>query len=232
MHPSPPTSPTELKAVIDAERAGAAFFVLRDGEGAQRITTLGPADRLMIGRGPANDVVLAWDPNASRLHATLERVGGVWTLVDDGLSRNGSWVNGVRLVGRRRLVEGDVVRIGDTTLTFHAGDEEAGDATVPDDAGYAPPELTPMQRRVLVALARPCGTAAGPRPPAPNAQIAAELFISVDGVKAHLRALFQKFGVSALAQNEKRSALVREGFASGAITSAGLGTHPDTRKPG
>jgi len=220
--PSPPTSPTELKAVLEAQRAGVAFLVLRDGEGVQRIVTLGPSDHLTIGRGPGNEVALAWDPNASRVHAALERVGGVWTLVDDGMSRNGSWVNGARVDGRRRLAAADVVRIGDTALTFHAPDEEAGEATVPDATGHPPPELTPMQRRVLVALARPCGTAAGPRPPAPNAQIAAELFLSVDGVKAHLRALFAKFGVAGLAQNEKRFALVREAFASGAISPAEL----------
>ncbi len=216
--PPPPTSPSELKAVLEAERAGAAFLVFRDGEGTQRIASLGPGDRFTLGRGSGNEVVLAWDPNASRVHAALERVGGVWTLVDDGLSRNGSWVNGERIAGRRRLLDGDVVRVGDTTIHFRAPDVDAGEATVPDTTGYVPPELTPMQRRVLVALARPCGTAAAARPPATNAQIAAELFLSVDGVKAHLRALFAKFGVAGLAQNEKRFALVREGFASGAIS--------------
>ncbi len=107
--PSPPTSPPELKAVLEARRAGAAFLVFRDGEGAQRIAALGPSDRLTIGRGPGNEVALAWDPNASRVHAALERVGGVWTLVDDGMSRNGSWVNGARVDGRRRLAAADVV---------------------------------------------------------------------------------------------------------------------------
>jgi len=160
--PPPPTLPSELKAVLEAERAGAAFLVFRDGEGTQRIASLGPGDRFTLGRGSGNEVVLAWDPNASRVHAALERVGGVWTLVDHGLSRNGSWVNGERIAGRRRLLDGDVVRVGDTTLHFRAPDVDAGEATVPDTTGYVPPELTPMQRRVLVALARPAGPP--PRP--------------------------------------------------------------------
>ena len=37
------------------------------------------------------------------MHAALERVGDAWALIDDGLSHNGTWVNGERLIGRRRL---------------------------------------------------------------------------------------------------------------------------------
>ena len=33
-----------------------------------------------------------------------------WTVVDDGLSRNGTYVNGERIHGRRRLVDGDTPR--------------------------------------------------------------------------------------------------------------------------
>ena len=58
----------------------------------------------MIGRNPDQGIELAWDPQVSRVHAVLERVGGVWTVEDDGLSRNGTAVNGVRAQpARRRL---------------------------------------------------------------------------------------------------------------------------------
>ena len=53
----------------------------------------------------------------------LERVGGAWTLVDDGLSRNGSCVNGRRVHGRRRLDDGDAIVVGRTQLVFVAGPE-------------------------------------------------------------------------------------------------------------
>ena len=74
------------------------------------------ADRLTLGRAPGCELELGWDAKVSGTHAQLERIGGSdWTLVDDGLSRNGSFVNSERLRGRRRLADGDVLRFGDTT---------------------------------------------------------------------------------------------------------------------
>ena len=61
---------------------------------------------------------LAWDSEVSRLHSTIERVGADWVLIDDGLSRNGSFVNEEKVVGRRRLRDGDVLRFGRTTAVF------------------------------------------------------------------------------------------------------------------
>ena len=69
-------------------------------------------DRLTIGRGEGVDLALDWDERVSRVHAELERVGETWALADDGLSRNGSYVNGKRVRGRRRLEEGDELRLG------------------------------------------------------------------------------------------------------------------------
>ena len=48
-------------------------------------------DRLTIGRRPSNDVALDWDSEVSRVHAALERIGEDWTVVDDGLSHNGTY---------------------------------------------------------------------------------------------------------------------------------------------
>jgi pSer/pThr/pTyr-binding forkhead associated (FHA) protein len=113
-------SAAEHKAMLDADRRGEPFLAYRDGNGDLRFTLLGGRERVVIGRTAGNDVVLDWDRQASRSHAQLEHVGTDWTLVDDGLSRNGSHVNGERIAGRRRLNDGDVVRIGRTTLVFRA----------------------------------------------------------------------------------------------------------------
>ena len=110
-----PTRPSEeeLEARLAAERVGAPFLVYRDGEGMQRIFPLEPG-RLSatIGRRDEADVSLPWDPECSRLHAELELRAGEWTITDDGLSQNGTWVNELRLYGRRRLANGDLVRVG------------------------------------------------------------------------------------------------------------------------
>jgi pSer/pThr/pTyr-binding forkhead associated (FHA) protein len=72
---------------------------------------------LTIGRGSANDVSLPEDEYSSTRHARLEpRRDGVW--LEDIGSTNGTFVNGIRLTRERRLVPGDVVRIGETDLRF------------------------------------------------------------------------------------------------------------------
>jgi pSer/pThr/pTyr-binding forkhead associated (FHA) protein len=88
-------TPAELRERIEAERAGTPFLVLRDGGGAQRLFVLDAArERVTVGRSAGNDVALPWDGEVSRVHAELERLGDEWTAADDGLSRNGSFVNG------------------------------------------------------------------------------------------------------------------------------------------
>jgi pSer/pThr/pTyr-binding forkhead associated (FHA) protein len=70
-----------------------------------------------IGRGGQNDVALESDEFASARHVRIEpRRDGVW-LHDLG-STNGTYVNGVRIDGPRRLAAGDVVRVGETELRF------------------------------------------------------------------------------------------------------------------
>jgi pSer/pThr/pTyr-binding forkhead associated (FHA) protein len=208
---------------VEAERRGAPFLVFFDDQGAQHLVALdGAGDRLTIGRGPANDVALAWDREVSRVHAALERVGGAWTLVDDGLSRNGSWVRGARMQGRRRLEDGDVLRLGQTSLLFRvpAGEGESWVTAAPSTVA-APPKLSPSQKRVLVALCRPFGASAWAAPPS-NQKIADELFLSVHAVKTHLQALFQRFGIEDLPQNEKRAVLARRALETGAISLGDL----------
>jgi pSer/pThr/pTyr-binding forkhead associated (FHA) protein len=72
---------------------------------------------LTIGRGDDNDLPLDGDEYASSRHARFEpRRDGVY--VEDVGSTNGTFVNGIRLTGDRRLVAGDVIRIGETDLRF------------------------------------------------------------------------------------------------------------------
>jgi hypothetical protein len=199
-------TPAELRERLEAERRGDPFLVWRGEDGRQQLLALHPGlQRVTIGRGPANDVALGWDTEVSRLHAELERLGGEWTVVDDGLSRNGTWLNGQRVGGRQRLRDGDVVQVGRTAVAIRVPDPEDSRPTVAGGRGGAP-QLTPAQKRVLDALCRPYKESEFATP-ATNQQIAEELFLSVDAVKAHLRALFAAFGLEDLPQNQKRSVL-------------------------
>ncbi len=72
--------------------------------------------RMSIGRSPTQDITVP-DKSASRSHAEIyfdENLGSV-TLTDLG-STNGTYVNRERLTVARRLYDGDVIRIGASTL--------------------------------------------------------------------------------------------------------------------
>jgi len=217
--PSPALRPESANEVVErlrAQRAGTPYVLFRDGERRQHIVALCEEPPLVhIGRGPACEIALPWDTEVSRVHAILERAGGHWTLCDDGLSRNGSFVNGHRVRGRTRLADGDEIAVGRTRLVFTSGPEPM---LTPTDATseHERPQLSEAQQRVLLALCRPLlsDPFAGP---ASNREIADALFLSVDTVKSHLHVLFDRFGIGDVPQNRKRAELARRAIERGAI---------------
>jgi hypothetical protein len=218
-------SASELKQLLAFERAGEAFIAYRDGEGALRFFTASAVDRSpaassTIGRRGGMDLSLAWDSEVSGLHAELHHTGGEWMIVDDGLSTNGTYVNGQRINARRRLKDDDRIRVGRTVLAYRAAQATLVQETVAA-AGRPAIELTDTQRRVLIALCRPFrdGNMAIP---ATNQDIAAELYLSVDAVKMHLRALFAKFELGDLPQNQKRAKLAERALQLGSVSRQDL----------
>jgi pSer/pThr/pTyr-binding forkhead associated (FHA) protein len=223
--PSPHlASPVELKERIAAERAGAPFVIYRDEAGAQRIVELlADARELTIGRHGECDVLLDWDPQVSGLHAQLQSSAGHRLVVDDGLSRNGTFVNGERVVGQRRLDDGDQLEVGKTLLIFRRPESSRSRSSTLGVESVRP-ELSEAQRRVLVALCRPYRDGSTYARPASNREIAEELVLSVAAVKTHLRALFQRFEVDDLPQNEKRVRLVQRALDGGSVSPSELET--------
>ena len=207
---SPLPTPSDLKAIIEAERSGLAFVHWRNRATGQRLLMLmlgSGRERLTVGRRPDSDVALEDDPEVSRSHALLEVVGGQWTVVDDGLSRNGTFVNGSRVFGRHILHDRDRLCFGQTNVIFREPpDPEHGVSTAQAPANAVAATLSVAQRKILIALCRPVNDSTAATP-ATNRQIADEVFLSVDAVKAHLRVLFDRFGVGDLPQNEKRARL-------------------------
>ena len=217
------TSAAELKAQIEAERGGRPFLVLRDGAGEQRIVVIEEATtELWVGRGEAAGLRIDWDEEISALHAQIEVVAGECTLLDDGLSRNGSFVGSERVHGRKHLRDGDTMRFGRTTVLFRRPGEAAPEATVVASEVLAAAAISPGQRRVLLALCRPFKDGSAFATPPTNQAIAEELHLSVDAVKTHMRALFEKLELEDLPQNRKRVALVERALQSGVVAPRDL----------
>jgi hypothetical protein len=210
-------SAPELKAQIEAERAGRPFLVFRDGAGEQRLIQIEADAELWVGRGGSADVRLEWDDEVSALHAQIEVVRDECTLVDDGLSRNGSFVNEERVHGRRHLRDGDSVRFGRTVLVYRRPGEDAPEATAVAGELPAAATISPAQRKVLVELCRPYKDGGDFATPATNQEIGEALHLSVDAVKTHMRALFEKLGVGDIPQNQKRVALVERTLQAGVV---------------
>lgn len=92
--------------ILRGRRAGTAF-VLGD-------------EPVSIGRHPNSGIFLN-DMTVSRLHATVEKLGGAYTIRDEN-SYNGVWVNNAN-VDMKVLRPGDIVQIGSYSLVYE--EEEA-----------------------------------------------------------------------------------------------------------
>lgn len=220
--PAEADSVSDSSARLEAEGAGRPFLLFSDDDRGQQLFFFPPgSSQLSVGRGHSSDILLDWDDQVSRLHARFERVGSHWEVVDDGPSRNGTFVNQARLNGRCRLTDGDSVRFGTTTVTFRLparSQPGRGDAA----GGPAAVDLSTTQRRVLVALCGPCKGKKGFAAPATDQQIADELFLSVAAVKGHLTVLYAKLSVDAPPDDDRRARLVGRAFTAGLLSDRGL----------
>ncbi|TMK98289.1 MAG: adenylate/guanylate cyclase domain-containing protein [Actinobacteria bacterium] len=111
----------------------APFLLYPDRAGNEHVFPLEGERAMTIGRGDDADLRLPWDRSVSLVHSELVPAAGQWLIVDDGISRNGTFVNDQLIGGRRRLRHGDVVRVGATSLSFNdARVERRGSTTIAD----------------------------------------------------------------------------------------------------
>jgi pSer/pThr/pTyr-binding forkhead associated (FHA) protein len=184
--------------------------------GRQELVPL-EGERMTVGRTNGNDVVIA-DERVSRLHAAFERVAGEWLVRDLG-SRNGTFVDGDRVLTTRPVRPGQEIRIGETALFLRReGVTESRESTVADQA---PPALTPREREVLLALCRPAFSGAPFTEPASVRDIAKDLYITEAAVKQHLGNMYDKFGLHGGAES-RRVQLANEAIRRGAVSIADL----------
>ncbi|MGI9006953.1 MAG: FHA domain-containing protein [Streptosporangiaceae bacterium] len=145
-----------------------------------------------VGRGQHADIRLA-DPSVSLLHAELVRRGPYVYVMDLGLSRNGTRVNG-RLVARRVLADQDAITFGSARCRIIGLDtSEALDAELPRPAT---PELTRRELDVIASLCRPAMCDDAFVTPATAREIAADLVVTEAAVKQHLLRLYTKLRIA------------------------------------
>ncbi|GAA2451078.1 hypothetical protein GCM10010191_81410 [Actinomadura vinacea] len=198
-------------------------------------------DVTTVGRGRGVDIRLD-DPSVSRLHAEIVRRGPYVYVVDMGLSRNGTRVNG-RPIARRVLEDGDVVSFGTARCRMGGIPREEVDPDVELRRAVAP-ELTRREVDVLTSLCRPALSDEAFVAPATAREIAADLVVTEAAVKQHLLRLYQKFRIPEGAN--RRTRLANEVIAMGLVRplppvhvpqqnrpiDAGRSRGPEVRRPG
>jgi hypothetical protein len=210
----------ELEARRAAERLGDPFLIYRDDEGRQRLFTLGEGTRsVTLGRRHEADLSFPWDPEMSRLHAELELRAGEWTICDDGFSQNGTWVNGLRLAGRRRLADGDLLRVGRTMIAFcDPGPVVIGPTMVPGQLS-ATPRFSEQQQRILRALCRPLFRDGEGINPATDEEVAEATEIPLEAVVVELDHLGRALGLDDMPHEDQRAEVALLAMRSGLVSA-------------
>ena len=116
-------------------------------DGSQTAADYGiKSEPLTIGRSPECLLTVA-DNGVSRLHAVVERSAGK-VVIRDQSSRGGTYVNG-DAVEEAILKEGDTVKVGDATFTYHVADAPKKSALLGDGEDGESGESRRAKREVL-----------------------------------------------------------------------------------
>jgi ABC transport system ATP-binding/permease protein len=125
-------------------------LTIEDDEGQQTSLSLA-VDEYRLGRAEANTIRLT-DRNVSRNHAILKKNGQGW-LVRDLQSYNGTYVNGVRVIGETPIQNGDIVQLGDYRIELIDESVQAAldpSAPTPTQSAIPPVHLRPNRLVVVV----------------------------------------------------------------------------------
>jgi pSer/pThr/pTyr-binding forkhead associated (FHA) protein len=171
-------------------------------------------DSVSIGRDSKNDLILE-SAAVSREHAGVIFRDGRWHVEDRG-SFNGTYLNGTRVVPGTPLPlrHADRISIGTETLVFSwPAQLEDPDTTEPLDevATSNGAQLSPFQRQVVQCLCASWLAGSSLETLPSNEQIAAQLGTpgATGTVKAALRRIYAKAGLSQQPAHAKRRALCR-----------------------
>ncbi len=145
------------------------MLLIQQADGSMQEVEL-EADRVLLGRAEACDIVLAGQL-ISRRHACIKRADHSYILEDLG-SHNGTTVNGQRLIGAQALHDGDCIELGGIRRLFFADGDATSTRPLPPTTGLwldeaaqdvwidgqrISPQLSPAQFHLLQLLAAHTG---------------------------------------------------------------------------
>jgi transcriptional regulator with AAA-type ATPase domain len=118
--------------------------------GANAIWTLGRVDGWPLSAPQGARIWACNDALMSNQHATLTKVSGGWEIADRG-SKNGTFVNGIRLGGRAAVADGDIIQAGSSFFIFRDTRKAGRDAML---TGCTPASLpcVPSDYQILPVL--------------------------------------------------------------------------------
>jgi hypothetical protein len=198
------THELDLEGEVRAE--GRPYVRYRDGVLFRALSLSPSASPVDIGRVDVCPVRIESDPLVSRRHARLIFAAGWWS-IEDAASHNGTFMGDRRIPGETILNDGACFRVGDTVLSVHLPRSAPDQTTL--EAEHAELRLldpSPIQRKILVALARPW-LAGHELPVSPSdADIARTLGCDVESIADAVTDLYEQAGLSS--DVDQRSGLI------------------------
>ncbi len=130
------------------QRAERPIFIIFDDKSGEREIEM-ERESVTIGRGETCDIVLT-ERQISREHIRVWREGDQYFL-EDLESKNGTWVNGQQVKGRRRLYDGDEIHLAlAVRMQFLGSGSTAPLPFEPPDKISSRIRIDPLARRVFI----------------------------------------------------------------------------------
>lgn len=202
-----PRATHEFRLEEAARNQGHAHVRYRDAQTFHAVVLIPASSAIYVGRDEECAIRIQNDERVSRRHARLIFGAGLWS-IEDGPSRNGTFVGVRRIVGEEILSDRSTFIVGRTMVSFHLPKSRVT-ATVVADSSTRLLEPTPTQHKVLVELVRPFLKDRGEVPLAPtNAAIAEMLGYQIGTIRDAISDLYHQAGLRR-GETNQRVALVR-----------------------
>ena len=219
--PTAPRATAEFRIEDAVREQGHAYVRYRDGGDYNAVALDPAASPIYIGRDAGCGVRIVNDARVSRRHARLIFGAGQWS-IEDGPSRNGTYVEGERTTGEQILEDATTFTVGKTLLSLHVPPGSSVVTTLADAPATRRLHPNATQRKVLVELVRPFFERDDSVPSTPtNSEIADRLGYQAATIRDAISDLYRQAGITRGARDQ-RAELARLAVHEQAVTPRDL----------